>query len=386
MSPPETSQITPRKSTGLSVGEIIALLALIIGILLVITPVNALSRSAFLLIVLGASIYLFWGAPWRIREKRSFKIALSGLLSAAYIVVVIWLFVVERKATATNPGTAMPTGDSNAISMVTTWVSARIIGLWNMPWRWMLLGAGLAALAIRILGLLRQKQRKSFICPSKRLHEIAEEDKQRIVQLVKIYGVSCQTHIVEGGPPPYINFRFAIYNMALQQVAIDDALKGSLVFWKDGFTGESWKLRRDATIEDNHARNCLFRGQHQLTVRQDLTPEEATYISSGSKDSFFRFAALTITMRGEGFSDKRLNTDFSVKRDGRYWADTPEYIFAGDDDKAKPILGPRLTHQELIQRIEALPPDKRAMAHKLAIDMYGATLYLRDPPKEAGGE
>lgn len=53
--PAEISQVTPRKSGGLSVGEIIALCALIIGILLVITPVNALSRSAFLLIVLGAA-------------------------------------------------------------------------------------------------------------------------------------------------------------------------------------------------------------------------------------------------------------------------------------------------------------------------------------------
>jgi len=171
------------------------------------------------------------------------------------------------------------------------------------------------------------------ICPNKRLHEIAEDDKDRIHNTVKIYGVNCKAVIKEDGRPSYIDFICFVYNFALVQVSVDDTVKGSILFWKDGFKGEYHKMRHEPTIVNNKAKNCYFRGNYSFTIRQDLIPSEVAYISSAAPESCFQLSELTVTMSGDGFSDKRLPIGFNIKPNDVLLADPPTYIFGGDGER-----------------------------------------------------
>jgi hypothetical protein len=160
---------------------------------------------------------------------------------------------------------------------------------------------------------------------------IAEEDKKQLEKAVKIYAVNCETHFDD--PVPHVDFTVWILSVALVVVYIDDTIEPPIIFWPIGYNGEQHKMRREPTMEVNHAKPCLFRWPSKFTIRQDVTPEEVAMISSASDVGFFRLAALKVSLRGETFSGIRLNTELTVKSNGRFWADSPEYIFGGDSER-----------------------------------------------------
>jgi len=159
----------------------------------------------------------------------------------------------------------------------------------------------------------------------------AERDKQELRNAVKVYAVSCETHFTDA--VPYIDFSFGVFSMALTAVYIDDSIEPPIIFWPEGYNGEQHKMRRQPTLEVNHAKPCYFRWPSRFTIRQDVTPEEVALISKAGDIGFFRLAALKVTMHGEGFSGIKLDTDLTVKTDNRYWTDKPEYIFGGDPER-----------------------------------------------------
>ena len=78
------SQSTPRLQLSIE-----GVVAIIIGILLVITPMNALTRSFFLLIVLLLAVHL----AWRTIDRRSWRyLSIVGMV-LMYLLIVIALFV-----------------------------------------------------------------------------------------------------------------------------------------------------------------------------------------------------------------------------------------------------------------------------------------------------
>jgi hypothetical protein len=131
------------------------------------------------------------------------------------------------------------------------------------------------------------------------LLSVAEEDKKELQKAVKIYAVNCETHFTDG--VPHVDFTFWIFSMALAVVFVDDLIVPPIMFWPNGYDGEQHKMRREPIMDINHAKPCLFRWPSKFTITQDVTPDEVTLISNASDKSFFRLAALKITMHGDGF-------------------------------------------------------------------------------------
>lgn len=92
------SQSTPRLQLSIE-----GVIAIIIGILLVITPMNALTRSGFLLFVLLLTADL----AWRTVDRRHWRYLLFVGMALAYSLVVTALFVAERN-TSPHPAAASP--------------------------------------------------------------------------------------------------------------------------------------------------------------------------------------------------------------------------------------------------------------------------------------
>ncbi|MDX6614837.1 MAG: hypothetical protein QOD75_4023 [Blastocatellia bacterium] len=90
------SQSNPRLQLSIE-----GVVAIIIGILLVITPMNALTRSGFLLIVLLLAAHL----AWRSIGRPYLRYLSIGGMAIAYLLVVTLLFVTERSA-LTHPTAA----------------------------------------------------------------------------------------------------------------------------------------------------------------------------------------------------------------------------------------------------------------------------------------
>src|SRR5437899_10191107 len=87
------------QSRRLSVGEIVII---IITILLVAIPMNATSRSIFLLVALGFAIHLTWRSPWTVKRERPYKAGLTVILALVYCGITAWLFISESRGTAST--------------------------------------------------------------------------------------------------------------------------------------------------------------------------------------------------------------------------------------------------------------------------------------------
>src|SRR5438105_4214902 len=130
------SQVSAPQSRRLSFGEIIVL---IITILLVAIPMNATSRSIFLLVALGFAIHLTWRSPWTVKRERPYKAGLTLILALVYCGITAWLFISESRGTES---TATASQQSNTgLSSITSWGVARVSALSGLPWRWVWLGA-----------------------------------------------------------------------------------------------------------------------------------------------------------------------------------------------------------------------------------------------------
>jgi hypothetical protein len=162
-------------------------------------------------------------------------------------------------------------------------------------------------------GLPSEKQ-----CSAKRLHAIADADAENIRNAVVVRGIDFRNEIQEGRIP-YIEFKFAIFNMSVYEISIDDSIHGYIRFDKE-------MLTQHKEISSNSAINCpvRFSGCY-FTIYQRLTKEEADYIMKSSDDKSFRFDGLITKITGGADSPNvkpgRLKIDGLVSRKYPRWVD-----------------------------------------------------------------
>lgn len=92
--PPPPNKMLERSSIEIYVG-------LMVGILLVVFPMNAIVRCFFLMIVLVLLVDIAWRAPKAINWKRKVKMIVTVVLAVGYVFVAASLIVSERRAEAT---------------------------------------------------------------------------------------------------------------------------------------------------------------------------------------------------------------------------------------------------------------------------------------------
>jgi len=178
----------------------------------------------------------------------------------------------------------------------------------------------------------RVEELKVKPCPNETLHRIADNDREQIGEWLKLISVDCVMHF---GDVPYIDFIFWVYNLALVPVSIDDSIAGRISFYKDR-QSDRWPMLRRATMENNRAKNCPFRGSHRFTIRQEVSPEEAALIERSPDNSEFLFGDLTITMHVEGSPGVRFGTQFTVEKKNGLWPGHPAMLYSDRESQAEP--------------------------------------------------
>jgi hypothetical protein len=116
-------------------------------------------------------------------------------------------------------------------------------------------------------------------CPDTWLHEIAERDRRQIEWAVKLLDceLTCNTTAV----PPYLQFRFKIFNGSVYYVSIERKIGGFITYGDrrlkgDKFHTGTWKNE-----------NLQPRYVTTVEIRQELTEEEATLIATARNEQRF---------------------------------------------------------------------------------------------------
>jgi hypothetical protein len=184
----------PKRS--LSVGDAVAILALIGGSLTTALPVNAITRSVTLLFALGGGIFLCHKL-FVVRWKRAAATILAVVL---YLSLVALLLEQEAKAAQR--------------AALTTSLLLGLAGIvWHVPWRWVLPSAIIAGGAVWLVMRRRLKPPPDSIesisddlsLVERRLRDIVRNDKVGIKGLVRLAGISYHPDFVKA----HIDFVFS---------------------------------------------------------------------------------------------------------------------------------------------------------------------------------
>jgi hypothetical protein len=128
-------------------------------------------------------------------------------------------------------------------------------------------------------------------CPDNRIHIIAENDKNNIRNVVVVQGIDSQIEI-EDGKLPYIWFKFAIFNMSIYEISIDESIDGYIRFDKE-------KLTQFKEIVRNAAINCPIRHSGcYFTIQQRLSKDELDLIMNSPDSTPFWFDGLLVKING----------------------------------------------------------------------------------------
>jgi hypothetical protein len=195
-------------------------------------------------------------------------------------------------------------------------------------------------------------------CPDKQLHQTKIDDKSAIKDLVKVCVVKCETNIIKGGPPPYVDFGFWILSLSLHPVSVK-SVNGYITFQKDA-TGDSIELEGVPKISpESRATNLAFRTDGWFRIRQPLDKNQVDWVESGSDQSLFYFHNLNIMVEGNGFEPVRLDVE-KVQKRIPYWAqDACKFVYATVAEataKIRELEGEKLSLKSQRQRlINGLP-------------------------------
>lgn len=294
----------------------IAVFTLIVTIVLAIATnrLNATLQSMFLLVALGASVYLCSKSLW----SRWKKVTTGSLLCVAYLFIALWLFEQEARAT-------------NTVAPTTTLLQIPMNTLWNMRWRWIVPSVLLGAVLGELFTIRRVRKRPKMLGIEtneayQRVHEIADRDKASIKDLVRVCAIYYTLHTER--LQLHIDFVFFIFNNSLYQIVISDSILGYILF---GTLGD--RFSRSCEIESKQVTHCLGRAACRVTVRQYLDPTEVQIISNSESIYFwFEHLGMTFQIAGEEKATQ-LNTHHTVETKKGNWHvyDVPEYVFALDE-------------------------------------------------------
>lgn len=306
----------PEPKRSLSVGDTVAILALMGGSFTTALPVNAYTRSVTLMFALGGAIFLchkFVQSRW----KRSIVIAFVVL---AYLSVV--LLLIEHEARAAQ--VAAPT---------TTFLLRVFSVISNVPWLWV--WASIAVTTGAVLLIQRRWPRirpavDKLPNPQKRILNIAQSDKAKIKSLVRVAGISYQPNFEKA----YIDFVVSIFNISIFDIEIDNEIKGGTIRF-----GEDWdsfeyepKIRSDGPIL------CPARSDPFFIIRQPVRFEEIDRFKAN--DYLITFDDLHIDFRGtENFPEiETAQLDFrqiylETRKGGLRYLDRLELIFMYSEEQ-----------------------------------------------------
>lgn len=151
------------------------------------------------------------------------------------------------------------------------------------------------------------------------LRQIADQDKQNIQHLVKVFLIDWNPRLSDDIPNPYIDFGFGIFNGSVYDVEVLNPLKGYITFWRSGKDNpDGFKDPPRLKLEEGQAPPVVFsRSARGVWVRQWLTEKEAQFIESSTDNGTFWFSELVISMKGAEF-EFRLYTGERMKK-GKVW-------------------------------------------------------------------
>jgi hypothetical protein len=275
------------KPHSLSPGDKIALLTLVITVALQAVPLNAATRSIFLLIALGAALYLTSQSSW----QRWKKWALCALLFITYFGITFWIF--EREARAERR------------SAPTTDIAREFVSLlWTIPWRWVLPAivgtAILTAGAFLIAGRRRREVPTGDSgCGYNWAHEIADYETRRVQKFIIVEDCEIDaSHLAKG--EFYLDFKFPILNLSMFTISILMA-EGTVV--ENSILFKGGMLSREAKLAKNHVKHVNPTDRSDFTIRQWVNPEERTEIMQILKKSgnLFDFSQAVVNVSIDEF-------------------------------------------------------------------------------------
>jgi hypothetical protein len=241
----------------LSIGDAVAILALMGGSLTTALPVNAITRSVTLLFALGGAVFLcqkLFSIRWK-------KIFATALVVIAYLAVVALLLELEAKA-------------SQRAAPTTTLIIALFTAIWQVPWRWVLPSAAITAGAVWFVARRRMRPDSDasssgsddLSLAEKRLREIVRNDKTGISGLVRLAGITYQPNFGKA----HIDFVFSVFNVSIYDIAIDNKIKAGPIRF-----GEDWEpFHYEPKIASDEPIVCPARGGNFFVVRQPIRLEE----------------------------------------------------------------------------------------------------------------
>jgi hypothetical protein len=216
------------------------------------------------------------------KKGQPFKWMLSGVLVATYLAIVATLFIVERRTPAIPSTSTAP--NASLVSAITTWSAARVIALWNLPWQWIALGAGLGAFAAFII----MKRRK---CPYQWAHELADRGIDSISRDVELRMPYISNEQLRDEVPS-ITFIFPIFSNSLFDIAIEKEVSGHIVF--EYQNRKKQKNLAGLKIVSEPSNQLVHRGEGSVVIEQRLTEEEAKLILN--EEGRFAFNQLNIML------------------------------------------------------------------------------------------
>ncbi|HEU4510906.1 MAG TPA: hypothetical protein VFR78_21925, partial [Pyrinomonadaceae bacterium] len=264
-------------------------------------------------LVLGLSAFTVQISDWKPTDERYIAVKKS-IYGGAAIGVLVFLGVVFVKRKGQKPWSNIETVNSLMAS------GGRVIALVynNVPWRFVFTAAIACVLTwfiARAWFLTRSKpatgnadlaSSKDQIavvdslraCQDERLHKIAESDRSRIRDLVRVAAIYYDPSFDKA----YIVFTFIVFNGSLYSVVISNVIKsGSIRFRFD----EEWdweKFHYKPRFEPENPVLCRARGGCTFVVRQAIRREEADRLKQ--KDCLIEFGLLQIEYEGLDKSDE----------------------------------------------------------------------------------